>query len=168
MLFRSQLGLEHTSAWMSLGQITEVIAMLLLSSLMLRWRLKWIVALGLAIGVARFALCATNTRWGLLAGVIGHGGSYTLVYITAQIYLDQRVDPAWRARAQALMSVLNSGLGNLTGYLLTGAWFTSCTSGGATQWTTFWIGETLAVTAVLVVFLVAYRGRGAGLRAETT
>ena len=28
-----------------------------------------------------------------------------MVIITAQIYLDQRVDPAWRARGQALMAL---------------------------------------------------------------
>ena len=161
------LGLAHTSAWMSLGQITEVVAMLLLGSLLLRWRLKWIVALGLAIGVLRFALCAADTRWGVLAGIIGHGGSYTLVFITAQIYLDQRVDPAWRARAQALMLLLNGGVGNMIGYLITGAWCASCTSGGTTHWPVFWSGLSLAVALVLAIFLATYRGRGPGsLRLE--
>ncbi len=162
-----ELGLIHTSAWMSLGQVTEIVAMLALGALMLHWRLKWIVVLGLAIGVLRFALCAIGTRWGVLAGVIGHGASYTLVFITAQIYLDQRVDPAWRARGQALMSLMNGGVGNLIGYLSAGAWFASCTTGGATRWPIFWSGLSLAVAAVLVLFLATYRGRGSGgLRPE--
>lgn len=158
-----ELGFAHTSAWMSLGQVTEIIAMLALGTLMLRWRLKWIIALGLAIAVLRFALCATGTPWGVMAGVIGHGASYTLVFITAQIYLDQRVDPAWRARAQALMSLMNSGVGNLIGYLGTGAWFASCTSGGVTRWPVFWNGLSLGAAVVLGLFLATYRGRGSGL-----
>lgn len=158
-----ELGFAHTSAWMSLGQVTEVIAMLALGGLLLRWRLKWIVALGLAIGVLRFALCALGTPWGVLAGVIGHGGSYTLVFITAQIYLDQRVDPAWRARAQALMSLMNGGVGNMIGYLGVGAWFASCTSSGVTRWPVFWSGLSLASAAGLILFLASYRGRGTGL-----
>lgn len=157
-----ELGFVHTSAWMSLGQVTEVMAMLALGSLLLEWRLKWIVALGLAVGVLRFALCAIGTPWGVMAGVIGHGASYTLVYITAQIYLDQRVDPAWRARAQALMSLMNGGVGNLIGYLGTGAWFAACTGGG-TRWPIFWSGLSLAAAVVLALFLVTYRGRGTGL-----
>jgi MFS family permease len=156
------LGFVHTSAWMSLGQVTEVLAMMMLGYLLLQWRLKWIIALGLAIGVVRFGLCAIGTRWGVMAGVIGHGASYTLVYITAQIYLDQRVDPAWRARAQALMSVLNSGVGNMAGYLGTGAWLAACTAGGATRWPLFWGGLTLASAAVLALFLATYRGQGTG------
>lgn len=154
------LGLAHTSAWMSLGQITEVIAMLLLGTLLLRWRLKWMLALGLGLGVMRYALSATDTAWGHVAGVVLHGASFTLVIITAQIYLDQRVDPAWRARGQALMALMNSGVGSMTGYLGTGAWFAACTNGGATRWPLFWSGLAVAMAAVLIFFLAMYRGRG--------
>jgi nucleoside transporter len=158
-----ELGLVHTTAWMSLGQVTEIIAMLALGGLLVRWRLKWIIAAGLALGVLRFGLCATGTTWGLLSGVLVHGASFTLVLITAQIYLDQRVDPAWRARAQALMSLMNGGVGNMIGYLGTGAWFAACTVGGAGRWPLFWGGLCLASVAVLAIFLTTYRGRGSGL-----
>lgn len=155
-----ELGLTHASAWMSLGQITEIVAMLLLGTLLLRWRLKWILACGLALGVVRYAVSAIGTPWGLVAGVVLHGASYTLVLITAQIYLDQRVDPAWRARGQALMSLMNGGVGNMIGYLGTGGWFAACTTGGHTRWTLFWNGLAVAMAAVLVFFLAMYRGRG--------
>ena len=157
------LGLDHTTAWMTLGQITEIITMLALGGLLMRWRLKWIIALGLALGVVRFALCALGAEWAVLAGVLVHGGSFTLVLITAQIYLDQRIDPSWRARAQALMALMNGGVGNLIGYLGTGAWFAACTAGRATRWPLFWGGLALASVAVLAIFLATYRGRGAGM-----
>lgn len=154
-----ELGLDHQSAWMSLGQVTEIIAMFGLGAL-LRWRLKWIITTGLAFGVARFVLFAFDTPAAVLAGIVLHGGSFTLVLVTAQIYVDQRVDPSWRGRAQALLSLCNSGVGNMLGYLGTGAWFAACTSSGRTQWPLFWIGLAGAVAAVLVIFLLAYRGRG--------
>ena len=155
-----ELGFTHTAAWMSLGQITEIGAMLVLGALLARWRLKWIVAAGLALGVGRFAFSATGSAWGLLAGVVLHGASFTFVYITAQIYLDQRIDPAWRARAQALMTLTTSGVGNLAGYLGTGAWFAACQDRGVVRWPLFWGGLTLGAAAVLVLFLAVYRGRG--------
>lgn len=155
------LGFGHTTAWMSLGQVTEVIAMVSLGTLLVRWRLKWILACGLGFGILRFALAAFDTRWALVASVVLHGASYTLVVITAQIYLDQRVDPAWRARAQALMSLLNSGVGNMAGYIGTGAWFTYCTSAtGETRWSGFWTGLAVAMVVITVFFLGFYRGRG--------
>ena len=163
-----ELGLVHTSAWMSLGQVTEVAAMLSLGTLLLRWRLKWIVACGLALGVVRFALSAIGTPWGLVAGVALHGASFTLVLITAQIYLDQRVDPAWRGRGQALMTLMNSGVGSVIGYLVTGRWFAACTTTwigdntvvSQTRWPVFWGGLSAAMAVVLIFFLAMYRGRG--------
>lgn len=156
----ASLGLTHTSAWMSLGQITEVAAMLALGLLLNRWRLKWILFAGLALGVLRFALCSIGTPWALVAGIVLHGGSFTLVVITAQIYLDQRVEAAWRARAQALMALLNSGVGSMSGYLGTGLWFTaSAAADGTPRWTVFWLGLTLAMAAVTVFFLATYQGR---------
>jgi MFS family permease len=158
-----ELGLERTSAWMSLAQLTEVPAMIWLGALLMRYRLKWIFAAGVAVAVVRFASSAFDTSWGLMINIVLHGCSYTLVMITAQIYLDQRVDPAWRGRAQALMSLLNSGIGNLVGYLGVGVWFATCTPSGDTRWPWFWGGMALATAAVLAFFLAVYRGRGAGL-----
>jgi nucleoside transporter len=155
-----ELGLQRTSAWMSLGQVTEILALFSLGALLTKWRLKWIFACGLGCGVARFSLSAINSQAWLLAGVFLHGISFTLVFITAQIYLDQRVDAAWRARAQALMSLMNSGVGNLVGYLGTGWWFAACARPAGTQWPIFWSGLAAAVALVLVYFLIAYRGRG--------
>ena len=157
------LGLTHTSAWMSLAQCSEIIAMFSLGWLLLNWRLKWIFAAGLGFGVARFALSACNTETGLLFGVFLHGASFTLVFVTAQIYLEKCIDPAWRARAQALLSLTSGGIGNLIGYLGTGWWFTQCARfDGGTAWSLFWGGLAAIVGAVLVYFLTAYRGRPIG------
>jgi MFS family permease len=155
-----ELGLQHTTAWMTLGQVTEILCMISLGALLLKWRLKWIFAAGLCVGVVRFALSAVNGKGWLLAGTFLHGASFTLVFITAQIYLNERVDAAWRARAQALMQLMTSGFGNLIGYLGTGWWFAACTDLGRTQWSLFWGGISLTVTMVMVYFLTAYRGIG--------
>jgi nucleoside transporter len=153
-----ELGLQHTSAWLSLGQISEVVAMFILGGLLMRWRLKWIFCLGLTFGVLRFAFSAFNTKAWLLAGVALHGVSYTFVFITAQIYLDARVDPQWRARAQALLSLVNGGIGNLLGFLGTGWWFATCTNEEFTRWPLFWWVLSAAVLGVMALFLTAYRG----------
>lgn len=157
-----QLGLQRTSAWMTLGQVTEVVAMFSLGALLVKWRVKWVLACGLGFGVLRFALSAMNGRGWVLAGVLLHGCSYTLVSITAQIYLNQRIDTQWRARAQALLALMNSGVGNLLGYLGTGWWFSHCTQLSGTQWPLFWGGLAAAVGLVLAYFLTAYHGVGSG------
>jgi MFS family permease len=155
------LGLRHTSAWMTLAQISEIIALFSLGALILKWRLKWIFLCGLGLGVVRFALSALNTKAWLLLGISLHGASFTLVFITAQIYLDQRVDAGWRARAQALMSLMSGGVGNLIGYLGTGAWFAACAIAHGTSWPLFW-GGLAAVVAAIMIYFLTYHGRGAG------
>jgi MFS family permease len=162
-----ELGFAHTTSWMTLGQITEILAMLALARLLTRWRLKWLIAAGLLLGVVRFALCALDTRAWLLAGIVLHGASFTLVVITAQIYLEQRIDPAWRARAQALMSLLVGGAGNLAGYLGVGWWFSLNTRSGVLNWPIFWGGLSIASGLVGAYFLIAYHGRGRGASAMT-
>jgi MFS family permease len=156
-----ELGFSHTTAWMTLGQVTEILAMLFLARLLTSWRLKWIIAAGLGCGFLRYALCALDGKAWILLGVTLHGCCFTLVFITAQIYLDERIDPAWRARAQALMSLLTGGIGNLVGYLGTGWWFAANARACGEIWPVFWGGLAVAVAAVLAYFLAAYRGRGA-------
>ena len=155
------IGLTHTSAWMSLAQVSEVIALFSLGALIAHWRLKWIFACGLGLGVTRFALSALNQTDPLLLGIALHGASFVLVFITAQIFLDQNIDPAWRARAQALLTLLNGGIGNLAGYLGSGWWFNACSHSGVTHWPLFWGGLSVVVGGVLVFFLATYRGKAA-------
>jgi len=153
------LGFAHTSAWMSLAQVTEIVAMFSLAWLLHHWRLKWIFATGLMFGVLRFALSALDTKSSLLLGVTLHGASFVLVFVTAQIYLNHRIDAAWRTRAQALLTLLNGGVGNLIGYLGSGWWFAACSQSGATRWPLFWGALAAMVGVVMIYFLAAYRGK---------
>jgi hypothetical protein len=154
------LGFAHTSAWMSLGQITEIVAMFSLGWLLLNWGLKWIFVAGLVIGVVRFVLSACDQKYFLLTGILLHGASFALIFITAQIYLDQNIAGAWRTRAQALLSFMNGGIGNLFGYLGTGWWFNACTQTNRTHWPLFWGGLAAVVTTVMIYFLFAFRDQG--------
>lgn len=157
-------GLERSSAWMSLAQVTEIVAMVGLSGILARYRIKWTLAAGLGFGLLRYILCALDTKLGVLAGLTLHGFAFTLFYINIQIYFDQRVDSAWRARAQALSSLMYSGVGNLIGYLGTGWWFQTCQQGGGMRWSLFWGVLAAMVAGVLGWFLGTYRGRGSVVR----
>jgi nucleoside transporter len=156
----TELGVKHATAAMTLGQVSEVICMFGLARLLTQWRLKWVFLAGIGFGVVRFAICALNSRGWVLTGISLHGFAFTLFFITAQIYLEQRVDPRIRARAQALLQVMVSGFGNLFGYLGSGAWRKACTTAGQTDWPTFWTGTSVAAAVVFLWFAISYRGRG--------
>jgi MFS family permease len=116
----------------------------------------------LGFGLVRFALCAVNGKAWLLAGTSLHGLSFTLYFVTAQIYINERVGPEWRARAQAMMVLMTNGIGSLIGYLGTGWWFNACTPTDVTQWQWFWGGLAVVIVFVLIYFLTAYHGKYSG------
>ena len=78
----------------------------------------------------------------------------------ARSALNQRVDPGRRARAQALMSLMTAGVGNLIGYLGSGWWFSTCAQPTGPRWSLFWGGLATMAGVVLIYFQIAYHGRG--------
>lgn len=153
------LGVENVSAVMSLGQVTEGLVMLLLAGLLARVRLKWVFLSGIGIGVVRYVWFAFDSRAWLIGGIVLHGLAFTLYFITLQIYLEDRIDPRWRARAQALLTLLMNGFGYLSGILASGWWHERSQTGGHTDWPQFWQGLTLATLLVFLFFALRYRGR---------
>lgn len=135
--------------------------MLLLFRVLSRVRLKWVFLTGIAICVLRYYLNSLGTATWIMIGTTLHGFAFTLYFITAQIYLEERIDPKWRVRAQALLALLMGGVGNLLGYLGGGWWHSLCVKDGVTDWSRFWLGEAALTAAVCVFFALAYRGRGA-------
>jgi len=154
-----EIGVENVSAVMSLAQTTEIITMLLLAGLMARFRLKWVFLSGIGICAVRYAMNALDTKFWIMAGTTMHGFAFTLYFITTQIYLEERIDPKWRVRAQALLALLMGGVGNLLGYLGGGWWHRQCQVQGGTDWSRFWWGETAITVLVFVFFAVMYRGK---------
>jgi MFS family permease len=169
------LGYQHTTAWMSLGQVTEVLAQFGLAWLLTHWRLKWIFACGLSFALVRYLCFLMDIPFWVVGGISLHGLAFTLFFVTAPIYLNERVDASWRARAQALMALMTTGVGNLLGYLVSGAWFAVCEGPNGVNWRLFWGGLAGLVALVMVYFLATYRGlpgvdrglKGAGRGAGT-
>lgn len=153
------LGMLRTSAWMSIGQVIEVAIMLTVGAVMVEWKLKRVILIGLFSGFLRYLFYAMDSQIPLLIGVAIHGLAFTFTYISTQIYLARRIAPEWRTRAQALLSLLVGGVGNLTGYLVTGSWLVWCTTGTDVDWRQYWVGLDLLVLAVLLYFAFSYHGQ---------
>ncbi|MEA3213101.1 MAG: hypothetical protein QOE70_6158 [Chthoniobacter sp.] len=155
------VGVEHATAAMTLGQATEVMAMFGLAGLLARVRLKTIFLAGIGFGVLRYVLFAFGSRSLMLVGVTLHGLAFTLYFITAQIYIEQRVDARLRSRAQSLLVLMMSGFGNLTGFLGSGWWREWCLQDGLTRWPVFWGGLAGVTALVFIFFANRYAGQPA-------
>lgn len=159
VLHLEDLGVERGTVVMSIGQLTEILSMLLLSTLLNRFRLKWIFLAGIAFGILRYGLFVLDTVTAEVIGIFVHGLCYTLYFITAQIYLEQRIALEMRARAQALLTLMTSGIGNFFGALCCGWWHGVTKQGPHTEWPVFWTGMTFATVLTFVFFAWAYKGK---------
>jgi MFS family permease len=155
----ADLQVKHPVGTMSVAQLCEGFAMLGLAALLTRFRLKWVLLAGLIFGMVRLGLMATNVSHWVILGVALHGPVFVLFYPVSQLYLEQRVDTRLRAQSQALLSLLNSGVGNLTGFLLIGKWHSLCTGGGVVDWPRFWTPLSLGAAGLSLFFLFSYRGQ---------
>lgn len=154
-----EAGVEQATAAMALGQVTEIIAMFCLAGLFARVRLKWVFLAGIGFGILRYVLFALDSKPWLLAGVTLHGFAFTLFFITAQIYLNQRVPARMRARSQALLGVMTGGFGNLFGYLGCGWWRDANAAGPDTHWPVYWLGLAFSMSVIFTLFAILYRGQ---------
>jgi MFS family permease len=158
-LHLKDLGVDARSAVMSIGQVLEVVGLFGLAAILNYCRLKTLFMAGMVFGLARYGLFAMNVEWAMVAGIALHGACFISFFMTAQIYLEQRIPGEMRARAQALLSLMTSGIGNLLGYLGCGWWRGVCQSQGVTDWHQYWLGLTLFIAVTLIWFGISYKGR---------
>lgn len=154
-----ELGDAHPAASMTLGQIAEIIAMLVLGWLLAKGKLRWVLTSALLMGLARYVLFAFS-GWGgellwIWIGIALHGPCYTFFYITGQILVDRRVDASMRSQAQALLGTLVGGVGGLVGSLLCG-WLYAGTMGIPNSWVFFWGILALAVLGCILYFVTGF------------
>jgi nucleoside transporter len=119
------------AATMSLGQVSEIFFMLVMPFFFARLGVKWMLAVGMAAWVLRYALFAVGApeevRWMVLVGVLLHGICYDFFFVTGQIYTDQKAPRHLRAQAQGLLVLFTLGLGMAIGAQAAGRIEAQCT-----------------------------------------
>ena len=156
------LGNDKPTATMTIGQISEIAAMLLMSVVMNRFRVKTVLmfALGLsALRYAFFALAGVSgaSAW-LIAGIALHGLCYTLYFITGQLFLDRRVDPGMRTQAQGLLSLASNGVGSLIGTILAVRLHDFTVGAHHGGWSAYWGIQCACIAICIPILAVFYQG----------
>ena len=154
--------LPGPTAQMTLGQFTEIAAMLTMSWLGARAKVRPLVIIAMLFGLTRFALYAAAGHYGLISlmwlGVSLHGPTYTFFSITGQMFVDRRVSDGMRGQAQALLGLMGGSIGNTAGALSCGLLFSATGAGQSwIAWTLFWSGLTMGIVFCLGYFLAGYR-----------
>ena len=140
-------------ATMSLGQVSEILFMLVMPFCFKRLGVKWMLAVGMLAWVARYALFAVGApeqvRWMVLSGILLHGICYDFFFVTGQIYTDRIAPRALRGQAQGMLVFFTLGLGMFIGAQVAGMVETRTTT-EASQAFAAEIAESRATIQVLV------------------
>jgi nucleoside transporter len=163
--FLKALGDEKPTGTMTIAQVLEVVSMLLVGAVMTRYRVKTVLSWALGLSALRFAMSAYagidgNISWHV-AGIALHGVCYTFYFITAQVFLDRRVDPGMKGQAQGLLTMVSGGLGPLAGALVCGWLRVRLVSEDGSGWEWFWASLAGMIVVCFLVFVTFYRGRAA-------
>lgn len=106
---------------MSLGQATEIVAMLLLGVLLARFGFRKVMFLGILMELGRFSFFIFGTtRLSALMGIFFHGPAFAFFFAAAFIFIDSFADTESRSGIQQLFNVMTIGLGNFLGSILAG------------------------------------------------
>jgi nucleoside transporter len=113
-------GFKQAASTMTLGQMSEIIFMLLIPFFFRRLGVKMMLLVGMGCWVLRYVLFSAGApdqvAWMLLAGVALHGICYDFFFVTGFIYTDMKAPADVRSQAQGLLVFLTQGLGMFFGF----------------------------------------------------
>jgi nucleoside transporter len=146
---------------MSLGQVSEIVFLLMLPFAYRKWGLKNIFIIGLLAWVIRFLFfgygTADNTPWMLYLAILLHGVCYDFFFVSGQIYIDKKAGTAIKAQAQGLITLATYGIGMLLGNLIAGYVKDMYTLSNVTNWTNVWLVPAGIASLVLLLFMFFFK-----------
>lgn len=166
-LFLKATGFQNIAGTQTLGQMSEVIFMLLMPLFFARLGVKWMLLVGMGAWVLRyvlFALAAPDTIfWMIILGILLHGICYDFFFVTGQIYVDKKSTPEIRGQAQGMLVLVTYGVGMLIGAQVAGNVYNSFLNGASgltlAQWQQFWFIPAAFAAVVMVGFGLLFNDR---------
>jgi len=143
-------------AVMTIGQISEFPALLLLPFCLKRFGMKATFALGMAAWILRYGMFAlTQPTWLILLAISFHGICHVFLIIVIQLYIDAACRTDLRASAQNLFAFITLGVGMPVGFVLAGLWGRYCdiNNGARAHYALFFALPALLILLLLVVFV---------------
>lgn len=146
---------------MSLGQVSEVLFMLLLPLAYSRLGVKKILIVGLVAWIIRFAFFGygnpAGSEWMLYAAILLHGVCYDFFFVSGMIYTDAKAGEKIKSQAQGLISLATYGLGMLIGSIVAGKVKDQYTTNEVTNWLNVWLVPAGIAAVILVLFLLFFK-----------
>ncbi|MEX2132086.1 MAG: MFS transporter [Pseudohongiellaceae bacterium] len=160
---------EQSASFMAIGQISEVLFMLLVPFFIMRFGVKWMLVIAMGAWALRYIVFASfpETAALLIFAVALHGICYDFFFVTGQLYVDRRAPKPIRASAQGLFALLTYGAGMLIGNYVLGWWGNRIALDGSSMagWLegafAFWVMPASLAVVILVFFSLTFKPEAA-------
>lgn len=159
--FLADIGVANPTGKMTIGQMSEVLFMLLLPLFLRRYGIKITLLVGMLAWALRYILFAYGNASGLLPmlliGIALHGICYDFFFVSGQIYTDSKAGEQYKSSAQGLITLATYGVGMLIGFWAAGEISAVYTMDGVKTWQMIWIFPAVFSAGVFLLFLVSFK-----------
>jgi nucleoside transporter len=166
-IFLADAGVRNIAATQTLGQMSEVVFMLLMPFFFVRLGVKKMLMAGMGAWVLRYLLFSFGAPGAvfplIVLGILLHGICYDFFFVTGQIYVDKKSTPGVRGQAQGFFVLVTYGVGMFIGAQIAGNVYNRFLAGAPKltleQWSSFWLLPAGFAATVLVLFALLFRER---------
>ena len=159
--FLTESGVEKSTALAAIGQVSEVVFMLLLPFFFKKYGFKKTILVGMLAWALRYTLFAYGNTGDLffmiITGIVLHGICYDFFFVSGQIYTDSKAGPKIKSAAQGLITLATYGVGMLVGFFVAGKITDANSIAGSHDWSAIWMFPALFAIAVFVVFALLFK-----------
>lgn len=160
-VFMNELHITNAAAKLTLGQVSDVVFLLLLPAILARIGAKGILMLGIGAWAVRFGLFAIfpqnpSALWMLYTGILLHGMCYDFIFVMGRMYVDQRAGEEIRSSAQGLHAIVTLGAGMFVGSWLSGLVVQHYKTGEVYNWQAIWLIPAAMGAVLLALFGVLF------------
>lgn len=169
--FLVELGMENPTGKMTLGQISEVLFMLLLPFFFKKFGFKKTLLVGMLAWAIRYALFAYGNAgeltFMLIIGIALHGICYDFFFVSGQIYTDFKAGEKVKSAAQGLITLATYGVGMLVGFWVAGKISDQyILADESHNWEVIWLIPAAFALGVMVLFMVIFKDEKIELKEE--
>jgi nucleoside transporter len=166
-IYLNASGFENIAGTQTIGQMSEVLFMLLMPLFFVRLGVKKMLLVGMFAWVLRYALFAIGApdavQWMIIIGIALHGICYDFFFVTGQIYVDKKSTEKIRGQAQGFLVLVTYGVGMLIGAQIAGLLYNNFLEEQAVltpaQWQQFWWIPAGFAAAVILIFAAFFNDK---------
>lgn len=163
--FLGEVGMENVTGFMTIGQISEALCLLLLPIFFTRFGFKNTILIGMLAWSIRYLLFAYGDAgsgmYMLLIGIALHGICYDFFFVSGQIYTDSKAGVKYKSAAQGLITLATYGVGQLIGFWVAGYIGTMYAAIKTTNvgafWQQVWLVPAGIAFVVFLLFLIFFK-----------